>query len=152
MHIASAEPLQSMSDFRPRVGRRLFALAAFILCSLACGCAALTNPVGSGIPVRDLPAELRGQTHDEESVPLNLLRRIPPDAYRLAPGDVLGIWIGIIPFLHQPNQIPPITVSQKLARPKRRKCRPRSARPFRFGMMGLYPCPWSNLSREPERP
>ena len=130
MHTASAEPLQSMSDFRPRVGRRLFSLAAFILCSLACGCAALTNPVGSGIPVRDLPAELRGQTHDEESVPLSLLRRIPPDAYRLASGDVLGIWIDIIPFLHQPNQIPPITLSQKTGPPERAEVPPTLGLPF----------------------
>jgi len=130
MHTASAELMQSMSDFRPRVGRRLSALAAFILCSLACGCAALTNPVGSGIPVRDLPAELRGQTHDEESVPLSLLRRIPPDAYRLASGDVLGIWIDIIPFLHQPNQIPPITLSQKTGPPERAEVPPTLGLPF----------------------
>src|SRR5712692_9127656 len=104
MHTASAEQMPPMSDSRPRAGR-LPALAAILLNSRVCGCAALTNPVGSGVPVRDLPAELRGETHDEESVPLSLLRRIPPDVYRLAPGDVLGIWIDILPFLHQPNQL-----------------------------------------------
>jgi hypothetical protein len=56
------------------------------------GCAALTNPVADGIPVRNLPPEYLGEPRANlKAVPLGLLRQPPPDAYRLAPGDVLGI-------------------------------------------------------------
>ncbi len=124
----------NMQHIRRRLGR-LSTLAALLLSSLVCGCAALTNPVGSGIPVRDLPAELRGETHDEESVPLNLLRRTPPDAYRLAPGDILGVWIEGIALLSQPNvgggyQVPPITISQKNLPPERAEIPPGLGLPF----------------------
>ncbi len=129
MHTATLERIQPMSDGRRRVGR-LSTLAALLLSNLVCGCAALTNPVGSGIPVRDLPAELRGETHDEETVPLSLLRRTLPDEYLLAPGDVLGIWIDIIPFLSLPTQIPPITVSQKTGPPERAEVPPALGLPF----------------------
>src|SRR5947209_7031376 len=128
MLTATLEQIQPRSDGRRRAGR-LSTLIAFLLSSLACGCAALTNPVGSGIPVRDLPAELRGETHEEETVPLNLLRRTLPDAYRLAPGDILGLWIEGIALLSQPNvgggyQVPPITISQKNLPPERAEIPP----------------------------
>src|SRR6266853_1289777 len=99
MHTATLEQIQPRSDGRRRAGR-LSTLIAFLFSSLACGCAALTNPVGSGIPVRDLP------------------------------GDVLGIWIDIIPFLSQPNQLPPITLSQKTGPPERAEVPPALGLPF----------------------
>jgi protein involved in polysaccharide export with SLBB domain len=56
------------------------------------GCASLTNPVGDGIPVRRLPAEVFGRPKSElYQVPLNLLRINDPGDYKLDKGDVLGI-------------------------------------------------------------
>lgn len=56
------------------------------------GCAALTNPVADGIPVRRLPEEVFGRPKSElYQIPLNLLRINEPGDYRLDKGDVLGI-------------------------------------------------------------
>jgi protein involved in polysaccharide export with SLBB domain len=74
------------------------------LCGISAGCAALTNPVAIGVPVDRTPPELlAGSREGEAIVPLNLLRQDPPAVYRLAPGDVLGIWIeGINAAVGQP--------------------------------------------------
>ena len=58
------------------------------------GCAALTNPVADGIPVRLVPPELLAcPKAGEEPLPLNLLRQPTPAEYLLAPGDVLGVYV-----------------------------------------------------------
>ena len=67
----------------------------FMVLGIFClsGCAALTNPVANGVPVRRLPPELLGEPKEgERPLPLTLLRQKPPDPYRLGPGDLLGIW------------------------------------------------------------
>lgn len=72
---------------RPATVLLLAASAAF-----SGGCAALTNPVADGVPVRRLPAEVLGRPKSElRAVPLTLLRQQEPDAYRLDKGDVLAI-------------------------------------------------------------
>ena len=80
---------------RPHPRRSAGRLFALLLAAAPCGtvgCAALTNPVADGIPVRQLPPEYLGEPRTNlEPVPLGLLRQPPPDAYRLAPGDVLGV-------------------------------------------------------------
>src|SRR2546423_787253 len=78
-----------------RKGRHcMHLLLAIFLCGAVTGCASLTNPVANGIPVRLLPPELLGEPKGAmESIPLTSLRQPPPDAYRFAPEDVLGIWI-----------------------------------------------------------
>jgi protein involved in polysaccharide export with SLBB domain len=74
------------------------------------GCAALTDPVAEGVPVRRLPPELLGP--DRESlgtIPLTLLRQKPVTGYRLAPGDELGVWIpGVV---GEANVPPPVEIS-----------------------------------------
>ena len=56
------------------------------------GCAALTNPVADGVPVRRLPAEVLGRPKSAmRPVPLTLLRQKEIDPYRLDKGDVLAI-------------------------------------------------------------
>jgi hypothetical protein len=54
-------------------------LAALLLASAAAvsgGCAALTNPVADGIPVRHVPAEVLGRPRaDLRPIPLTLLRQ-----------------------------------------------------------------------------
>src|SRR5205085_1445265 len=99
---------------RPGI-RRLLALAT-LLCSLLSGCAALTNPLAEGVPVRRLPPELVPPPRNgQETIPLTLLRQPRPDVYRLAPGDVLGVYIeGILGERTQgiPIQSGPVLLSR----------------------------------------
>src|SRR4051812_29010460 len=88
-------------------GRVASLLIAVSLASALSGCVAVTNPVANGIPVRRLPPELLGESRAaRQPLPLSLLRQEPPEDYRLAPGDVLGIWIeGVLGTRDQP---PPV--------------------------------------------
>jgi len=86
--------------------RRLVSL----ICLLSVGCASITNPVANGIPVQRLPPELLAESKASmESLPLTSLRQPPPDSYRLAPEDVLGIWIDGI--FGVKGQVPPVNLS-----------------------------------------
>ncbi|MHB1425864.1 MAG: polysaccharide biosynthesis/export family protein [Gemmataceae bacterium] len=70
------------------------ALLLFALLAGGQGCASLSNPVAQGIPVRRVPPELLGESKEGlQRLPLTLLRQPPPPAYKLAAGDVLGVWI-----------------------------------------------------------
>jgi protein involved in polysaccharide export with SLBB domain len=56
------------------------------------GCAALTNPVADGIPVRRLPAEVLGRPKsDLKPIPLTVLRQREQTIYTLDKGDTLAI-------------------------------------------------------------
>jgi protein involved in polysaccharide export with SLBB domain len=71
---------------------RTAALLMVTVAPLMGGCAALTNPVADGIPVRRLPDEVLGRPRSElRQVPLNLLRQTEPDEYKLDKGDVLAV-------------------------------------------------------------
>lgn len=73
--------------------RRAWLASALVCCALT-GCTAMTNPAADGIPVRLLPPELIGPSKTSwQTIPLTALRQPPADAYRLTPGDVLGIFI-----------------------------------------------------------
>jgi protein involved in polysaccharide export with SLBB domain len=86
--------------------------ALLLSCSLLTGCAALTNPVADGVPVRRLPPELLATSREsEKTIPLNLLRQSQPDAYRLDAGDVLGVYVEGI--LGQANQPPPVRYGEQ---------------------------------------
>jgi protein involved in polysaccharide export with SLBB domain len=78
-------------------------------CLLAAGCAAVTNPVANGLPVRLLPEELKAESREGfEQVPLTLLRQPPPDVYVLDAGDTLGVYIeGVIGSADTP---PPVNL------------------------------------------
>lgn len=88
--------------------------AALALALAACGtggCAALTNPVSDGIPVRRLPPEVFAEPKaDLKDVPLNLLRINEPGDYRLDKGDVLGVVADEV--LTKENQGVPIQFNQ----------------------------------------
>jgi protein involved in polysaccharide export with SLBB domain len=76
------------------------AVLASLVCLLGGGCAAFTNPVANGIPVCRVPPELlAGPVRNEmQTIPLTLLKQPPPDIYRLAADDVLGVYIeGVLP-------------------------------------------------------
>jgi protein involved in polysaccharide export with SLBB domain len=65
------------------------------------------------VPVRRVPPELLAPSKkDEQTIPLTLLGQCPPDTYRLAPGDVLGVYVE--GFLGEPTQPVPIRVGPGL--------------------------------------
>jgi protein involved in polysaccharide export with SLBB domain len=75
------------------------------------GCAAITNPVANGVPVRILSDELLAKSkQDLKPIPLSLLRQQPPAAYRLAAGDILGVYIEGV--LGQADQPPPVNIPE----------------------------------------
>ena len=78
--------------------RLLVGLAVIALSASLSGCAAFTNPVANGIPVRMVPAELLAESREGyETIDLAMLRRPPLEAYQLDVGDTLGIYVeGII--------------------------------------------------------
>ena len=72
--------------------RRIVAAITLAVAGLSTGCAAVSNPVADGIPVRRLPAEVLGKSKaDMQPIDLTLLRRKEPDPYRLDKGDLLAI-------------------------------------------------------------
>jgi protein involved in polysaccharide export with SLBB domain len=85
------------------------ASAVCVFCALHGGCAALTNPVANGVPVRLLPDELLAESKEGfETIPLTLLRQSPPERYELAAGDTLGVYIGGI--LGTEETPPPVNI------------------------------------------
>jgi Polysaccharide biosynthesis/export protein len=72
--------------------------AAILLVGLAAlsgGCAAVSNPVADGVPVRRVPAEVLGRPKAElQPVSLTLLRRPEQAEYRLDKGDTLAVIAG----------------------------------------------------------
>ena len=95
-------------------------VTALATCGTLNGCAALSNPIINGVPVRRLDPNFLGDPReDKKTIPLNLLRQKPPDEYRLAAGDVLGVWLepGIFSGPADPAQpaaiqAPPVQISQ----------------------------------------
>ena len=77
----------------------------------ATGCAALTNPVVDGIPVRRLQPEAFGESRAElKPIPLTSLTPPSTETYKLAPGDVLGVFIEGI--LGERNGQPPVQIRE----------------------------------------
>ena len=91
-----------------------YSIISAVLLATSClsGCASLTNPVGDALPVRRVPPELLGEPKEEKkTIPLTMLRQPPADPYRLAAGDVLGVYIeGVLPatVLGQTPPTPPV--------------------------------------------
>jgi hypothetical protein len=80
---------------------------ALFLCVLGSGCAALTNPVKNGIPAESAPPEWLAKPRDVlHPLPVSLLGQTPPAVYRLAPGDLLGVWVEGV--LGKPDERPPV--------------------------------------------
>ena len=97
---------------------RSTSLVLVAACALAAGCAAVTNPVANGLPVRMLPEELKAETREGYvQIPLTLLRQAPPEAYLLETGDTLGIYIeGVIGTAETP---PPVNIPDSAELPNR---------------------------------
>ncbi len=85
---------QGQTRWREQTARWAAGLLLAAALAAGPGCAALSNPLANGVPVRRLPPELLGESKEGlQRIPLTLLRQPPPPAYKLAAGDVLGIWI-----------------------------------------------------------
>jgi len=95
----------------PKPGRQVVAflrMAGCLLLVAGGGCAAVTNPVADGIPVRRLPAELLEPSKaDEQTIPLSLLGQPKPPVYRIDAGDVLGVYVeGFLGERNPPDPLP----------------------------------------------
>jgi protein involved in polysaccharide export with SLBB domain len=98
-----------MSDIRGRFASLLVLLLVVLLSG---GCAAVSNPVANGVPVRRLPPQFLARPREtDQPVPLSLLRQKPPEKYILEPGDVLGVWIEGV--LGEQNQTPPVSLTER---------------------------------------
>lgn len=114
MLVSATRPNQA-GQCRPRCwARTLPVFGAALLCVVASGCASLTNPLANGIPVRLVPPELLNAGPPRESLhtlPLSLLGQKRPKEYRLAPNDVLGVYVeGVLPATNpdQSTKDPPV--------------------------------------------
>ena len=98
--------LQSIRSCRPIFGL----IVAWLAVSFS-GCSALTNPVANGIPAHLLPDELLAESKEGlVPIPLDWLRVEPPKEYRLAVGDIVGVYIE--GALGDRDQLPPIHFPQ----------------------------------------
>src|SRR3954468_24977806 len=96
--------------------RRMGLGLAVLAVACAPGCAALTNPVADGIPVSRLPDEVLGESREGlQTVPLNRLGQVPPDQYRLAAGDLLGVVAEGV--LGERNAPPPVQTDREQGGP-----------------------------------
>ncbi|MBS0266041.1 MAG: polysaccharide biosynthesis/export family protein [Planctomycetes bacterium] len=83
----------------------------FLVAPWLTGCAALTNPVADGIPVRMLPQEFLAEARDpKRTIPLAWLRRAPVKDYRLSGGDILGVFVYVV--LWDINSLPPVSIPE----------------------------------------
>ncbi len=87
--------------------------AILVVVFASSGCSSMLNPA-TGIPAHRLPAELLGQSRENSKlIDLAKLGQKAPDNYRLAKGDLLGIWIdGVFAEKGQSPQLPPVQVSE----------------------------------------
>ena len=107
-----AQSRQWLQEGRAGPSTWLMAVLAAVACLMSGGCAALTNPVGYGIPARRLPAEYLAKPQQElETIPLTTLRQRTPDIYRLDKGDVLGVYIETV--LGDKAQPPPVRLPEQ---------------------------------------
>lgn len=106
---------------RPRASRRFpdggghagatarIGWAVLLASSLLTGCAAWTNPVSDGLPAHAAPVDLLAIPKDcQEPLRLTALQQPRPTEYRLAAGDVLGVYIEGV--LGDVDVVPPVNV------------------------------------------
>ncbi len=89
--------LQRMTNwFSDSPARLLHSFMLFLVGIVCCpGCASFTNPAASyGIPVSRVPTEFLGRPREQQQlVPFTRLRHPQVTIYKLAPGDVLGVYV-----------------------------------------------------------
>jgi protein involved in polysaccharide export with SLBB domain len=103
--------MHSTVSHSPRLLRLLVLLAVVLLSGVGGGCASFSNPVADGVPVHRLPPEVLGKPREElRTIPMTWLRQKPPDVYRLAPGDILGVFVG--PGVFGDQVTPPVQIPE----------------------------------------
>ncbi|MDY3552159.1 polysaccharide biosynthesis/export family protein [Gemmata sp. JC717] len=101
---------------RPGSPLRIAAAAAALVAALTSGCAAVTNPVADGIPVRRLPPEAFGESKaDLSAVSLAALTPPAPPAHLIGPGDTLGVFIEGV--LGERGGQPPVRIPEQGSAP-----------------------------------
>ena len=91
------------------VAKKTQTALSFCLIALMSGCAAWTNPVANGIPVRMVPDKLLAESKEGyEPIPWALLQRSPQTRAVLVAGDVLGIYIEGV--LGDETRLPPVNI------------------------------------------
>src|SRR5689334_16634167 len=81
-------PRQTLTFTGRKRAHALFVGCLLSLCGASGGCAAITNPVADGVPVRLAPPR-----ECEQTIPLTMLSQPQPPVYQLDVGDVLGVYI-----------------------------------------------------------
>src|SRR5438045_8538485 len=82
-----------------------------LFCLSLAGCQAITNPVLDGIPARRVPLEYLGRPRESlRPLPLSLLRQPPIGTYKVAAGDVLGLYLE--PIIGPQARTPPVNPGQ----------------------------------------
>lgn len=100
--------MHSDTKIRTLAGRLAVALLGLWALGMS-GCAALSNPLEEAVPVNRLPPEVLGRRKSEDrTIPMYWLRQQSPDAYRLAPGDILGVWVDLEGFFSEKSAPPPV--------------------------------------------
>lgn len=115
----------------------------FLVCLLiaaASGCAALTNPVADAIPVRRLPPEAFGPSRRElVPIAMTLLEQPGSAVYRVAPGDVLGVWVEGV--LGDRTITPPMFTAPQVEMRDQRRLPPAMGYPLRVREDGTIALP-----------
>jgi protein involved in polysaccharide export with SLBB domain len=89
--------------------RSLIPLLLLTAATLSGGCAAVTNPVADGVPVRRLPVEVLGRSKSElQPIPFTMLKQKETDLYKLDKGDTLAIVADDV--IAPRNTIAPVTL------------------------------------------
>jgi protein involved in polysaccharide export with SLBB domain len=110
MAIATSASLEARLTRRPVSARTIVAVC--MVCWALGGCASLTNPVAEGVPAHLVSPDYLGRPREElRTIPLTYLRQKPPEVYRLAAGDVLGVYIEGV--LGDRNQPPPVRFTEQ---------------------------------------
>ncbi len=123
-----------------RHSRNRAVLIALLVGGLSTGCAALTNPAADGVPARLVPPELLAPPREgSHTIPLEMLGQPQPDAYRLGPGDVLGVHVE--GHLSAPNQLIPLHVNPPVQLREQRRLPPAAGYPVEVQADGTVVLP-----------
>ena len=96
-------------NLRATIVQRAGMMLCVCIAGLLSGCAAFTNPVANGIPVRMIPDELLAESKEGfEPIPWPLLQRTREKKSELVPGDILGIYVEGV--LGNDQGVPPVNI------------------------------------------
>lgn len=96
----------------PLKSRLHLALLVSVLSGIGSGCSSLGVCDIPAVPASRVPKEFLGRARtDMQQLSISRLRQNPPEAYQLAPGDILGVYVDQV--LGEPDKAPPIHYPEK---------------------------------------